>query len=1025
MGFRFYCIQHPTFAFVLNAVLLVAGLYALVQLPLRYLPKFEIPVAIITTTLPGGSPTDMESSVTRPLEQAVSLADGIDYIASTSEASTSIITIFFKSGVDPEAAANDLRAKVNSVTWRLPDGTLTPQVQSVSYDSQPSIYVSLSDPNRNALELTDIVEQRVRPLLTRVPGVSGLQMFGQRLYSIRIELDRFSLAQRGLTVDEVVRALQTENAVVPGGEIINDQVRISVVGETQLTYPSEFEALTLRSGTNPVRLGDVARIEVAPQSSDTAVQIDGTDAIAVGVQRLSNSNPVEISAAVRALLPDIRAAVPPSVKVEIAYDNAVFINAAMQEVVITVLIAIALVVGVVILFLGSLRSSLIVMIAIPLSLGGGLAFLALMGYSINTFTLLAFVLVIGLVVDDAIVEVENVQRHVDDGMSPLHAGFKGSREIGFAVMAMTATLAAVYAPIGLMPGMTGSLFREFGLTLAMTVIVSGFVAMTLTPMLCTLLLRPQTGRGLSAITSRAFDAMARGYKAVLSVTLRVRWLVVLIALAVAGAGFATMSTLPSELAPEEDQGYLLVMFDGPSDASPAYLSARAEAIEKAVADVPERVSTMSLIGTPTRSQGMVFILLKPWSERSRTAMEIERTLVARLDDVPGARVALINPDPLAGGFTPPIQFVLRSTLSYTQLASAIEPFLEKVRALPELYAVRTDLDLTVPVEDLVANRERAGEIGISMVSLASAVGKLLDQEEVVRFSWDGTLYPVLLGLASDGAIDPEVLSQVYLRASDNQLIPISAVAEFKRSVGASSYGRFDQLRSATMSANIVSGASSSALVDQIERIAAETLPQTVDTAWTGQVRQLKDTSATTGLVFLLGFAVIYLVLAAQFDSFRDPFIILSVAPLSLAGAAFALELSGSTLNLYSGVGMITLIGLIAKHGILITEFTNQLRDQGMDKREAVLEAASIRLRPILMTTAAMVLGAAPLAFASGAGAVSRSDIGWTIVGGMLFGTTLSIFVIPSVYMILSRRHRRVVPPIPSEAELDAPAPKRA
>ncbi len=1021
MFIRTYCIQHPTFAIVINLVVLVAGLYALAVLPVRYLPKFDIPVTLVTTTLPGASARDMKSSVTRPLEEAVSLVDGIDYMTSVSQANQSVITIFFRSGVDPNAAAADVRAKVNTVEWRLPDGTLTPEVQPISLDTQPTIYVAFSDPGRSALELSDIVEQRVRPLLAGVPGVAGLQILGERRYSMRIRLDRFALAERGLTVSDVLGALRTENVTVPGGEIVGDEVRVSVVGETQLTYPSEFERLVVRTGEDPVHLGDVAAVAVAPQSSDTAVRVDGSEAIAVGVQQLSGANPVEISKAIRALMPTIEGAIPASVTAAIAYDNAVYVNAAMQEVAMTVAIAIALVVGVVFVFLGSVRSSLVVLVAIPLSLGGGLAFLAMMGYSLNTFTLLAFVLVIGLVVDDAIVEVENVQRHIDDGMPPLKAGFKGSQEIGFAVLAMTVTLAAVYAPIGLMPGMVGSLFREFGLTLAATVIVSGFVAMTLSPTLCTLLLRPHGRRSLGTLLNRVFGGLARGYRAVLGVTLRVRWLVVLLAVGAAGGGFYVMSTLPSELAPEEDQGFLLVLFEGPSDASPDYLAGRAAAVEAVLADIPERVSTLTLIGTPSRSEGMVFALLKPWSERTRTAMEIETGLEGPLAAIPGARVSLINPNPLAGGFEPPIQFVVTSTLDYPRINEAIQPFLAALRERPELTTVSTDLDLSVPVEDIEPDRERAAELGISMSALASAVGALLDESEVVRFNWDGTLYPVVLGLATDGTVDRADLEEVYLRTADGRLVPLSTVASIERVAGAASYGRFDQRRAVTVSADLATGASASAMAAEIERIAAATLPDTVDTAWEGQIRQLRDTTAETGLVFGLGFAIIFLVLAAQFDSFRDPFIILSVAPLSIAGAAFALTLSGGSLNLYSGIGMITLIGLIAKHGILITEFANQLRDEGRERREAVLEAASVRLRPILMTTAAMVLGAARIAAATGAGAESRSDIGWTIVGGMLFGTTLSLFVIPSVYMILSARKRRKVPPVPTAEELATPA----
>jgi multidrug efflux pump len=1038
MFLRDFCIQRPVFAITINLVLLLGGFYAIFTLPVRNLPQFDVPVVIVTTALPGGSAELIERSVTTIIERAVSQVNGIDYMTSTSSANLSLIQMVFKGNLDPAKAAEAARAKVNEVQQLLPTGTQPPVVQQISLDNQPVLYLSFRDPNRSALQTTDLINRRVRPMLSLVPGVSSLQISGERRYSLRVRLDRFRLAGQNMTVDDVMQALQAQNVELPGGEIIGDDRRVSIQARTLLSNPAEFGDLVVRSvasepgllesmgaagaagasssaqGSYPVRLRDVAEIDIAPESIDTGVRIDGAEAVAVGILRQSDANPVDISHAVRQMLPQLRQSLPSSMSVEVPYDDATFIDASIREVFNTILITIGLVVLVVLLTLVSLRSSFIALVAIPLSLGGGLAFLAMAGYSLNVFTLLAFVLVIGLVVDDAIVEVENIQRHVDAGMDSLTAGFKGSREIGFAVIAMTLTLAAVYAPIGLLPGMIGSLFREFAFTLAMTLIFSGFVAMTLSAMLCSRLLRPQSENRLAQWVDGLFHRLGAAYGRALSFSLRHRWLVALIAIGAVAWGFTALSKLPGELAPVEDEGYLLIMFTGPQDASPAYMNARAAAIEQVLNPVPERQMIMTLTGIPTLYQGVVFMLLKPWEQRQRTAMQIQAGLEPALAGISGVRVAAVNPDPLGGGGQAPVQFVLKSTLEYAQLNQAIQPFLAEIRQQSALQAISTDLNLNAPVENVKVNRDQAADVGIQMNTIADVFGKLLGQQKVNQFNWEGTLYPVILDLQSRGMLAAEKLEQIYLRTAGGDIVPLSTIASIQRGVGAASLSHFDQLRSVTISANLAAGQSLAVVAKDIEAIAARTLPPTIQTDWGGAVRQMSQANASMGLVFVLAFGFIYLTLAAQFESFRDPIIILSVAPLSIAGAGLALQFSGGTLNLYSGIGFITLIGLIAKHGILITEFTNQLRDAGRPKLEALVEAATIRLRPILMTTAAMVLGALPLAIATGAGAVSRRDIGWVIGGGMLFGTLLSLFVIPTVYSWLSRKERAVLPPIPPD-----------
>ncbi|GGC57628.1 acriflavin resistance protein [Siccirubricoccus deserti] len=1017
MRLRDECIRRPVLALVINLVLLLGGAYALAKLPVRYLPRFEVPVATISTILPGASPEMVERTITTPIERSVLKVDGIDLMTSASISGLSSIQLVFRGGVDAAAAAQEVRARVNEAQALLPLGTLAPVVQQISLDSQPTLYIAVRDENRSALEVTEIIEQQLRPLLSLVPGVSGLQVMGQRSYAMRVVLDRFRLGAYGLTVGDVIATLASQNVDLPGGEASVHGRRVTIIARTSLQHPREFSQLVVRDGHAAVRLEDVADVHISAQSVDTAVRLNGREALAVGLQRQAEANPVDISRAVLEVLPRLRAALPPGVELDVVYDDAAFIDASVHEVLTTVLVTVGLVIVVVVLFLGSLRSSLIALVAVPLSLGGGLAFLLVMGYSLNTFTLLAFVLVIGLVVDDAIVEVENAQRHVDAGMAPLPAAFRSSRELAFPVLAMTTTLAAVYAPIGLLPGMVGTLFREFGLTLAVTVIVSGFVAMTLSPMLCARVLRPQ--RGVALVLERGFAALGRGYRRVLTLAMRARWLVLVLTVALAVAGFSRMGHLPAEMAPVEDQGYALVLFSGPQDASNEYMQARAADIEQVLAEeVPERASVMAILGMPTREQGVFFMLLKPWQQRARSVVQIQSAIERRLVGIPGLRIGMIDPSPLGGGGQFPVQFMLKSIMDHRELAAAAKPLLEEMRRHPGLNSVATDLNLDTPTYAVEVNRDLAADLGVPLRVLADTLGKLFGDQEVNRFAWQGTLLPVILGLGIDRRIDPALLEQVQIRVGDGSVVPFGALVSVSREVSAASLPHVDNLRGLTITADLREGYSLSTVAAEIDAMAARLLPAMVSTDWNGQVRQVRTASASTGLVFVLAVAFIYLVLAAQFGSFIDPLIVLSVAPLSIAGAVTTLFFVGGSLNLYSAIGLITLIGLVTKHGILITDFANELRSEKpmLTKHEAVVDAAVIRLRPVLMTTAAMVLGALPLLLSSGPGSVSRRDIGCVIIGGLLFGTLLSLLVIPVVYSLLSRR-RVPLPPIPSDFEL--------
>jgi multidrug efflux pump len=1017
-------IRRPVFASVLSLLILLVGWVSFQGLTVREYPKIDEPTVSVQTRFAGASSEVMESQITKTLEDSLAGIEGVDVITSTSRQEQSNITVRFKLERDPDAAAADVRDKVSRVRQRLPQGIDEPVIAKVEADAFPVIWVSLNSDRHSPLELSDLANRIAKPVLQTATGAADVRIYGERRYSMRIWIDPDRLAAYRLTVQDVEDALRRSNLEVPAGRIESSQREFNVTAATDLQTPQQFREVTIRTvNGQPIRLGDVARVVRGPQDERSSVRLNGRDSVSLGVIRQATANPLELSAGVRQLLEKVRSDLPPGINVEIANDNSVFIDRSIQAVYTTIAEAVVLVALVIFVFLRTIRASIIPLVTIPVSLIGTFALMALFGFSINTLTLLALVLAIGLVVDDAIVVLENIYRHIEEGMKPFEAAIRGAREIGFAVVAMTLTLAAVYAPLAFTPGRTGRLFAEFALALAGAVVVSGFVALTLSPMMSSKLLRhnPDPGwfdRGME----RVLVAITNAYGRVLAASLRLRWLVVGIMVASAAGSWWLLQNTRQELAPLEDRGVILVNINGPDGATLAYTRRYAEAVERIGQDYPEFDRIFSNIGNPTVAQGTVFLRAKPWEERERTTQEIAREITPRIGALPGISGFPITPPSLGQGFRErPINYVIVTSDSYENLSRTVRRFQEEMAKHPGFVQVDTDLRLNKPEIRMDVDRERAADMGVNVDAIARTVETLLGGRIVTRYKQDGEQYDVVVQTDSAQRSAPDDIDRLFVRGRGDAMIPLASLVQLREVVVPRELNHFGQRRSASITANLAPELALGEALKIMDGIAAEVLPAGYTTDLNGQSREFRNSSGSLAIVFALSLLFIYLVLAAQFESFVDPFIIMLSVPLSMLGALLALKFAGGTLNVFSQIGLITLVGLITKHGILIVEFANQLREEGKEKLDAVKEAAALRLRPILMTTGAMVLGAIPLALASGAGAESRQQIGWVIVGGMSLGTLLTIFVVPTMYMLLARR-RKVSPAAQASAGSSHPSP---
>lgn len=1009
------CIKRPVFATVLSLVLMLIGIVSYTRLPVREYPKIDEPVVTVDTTYRGASAEIIESQVTKPLEDSLAGIEGVEVITSISRAENSQISVRFKLERAPDSAAADVRDRVSRVRNKLPDAVDEPVIAKVEADANPIIWIAFSSDKHSALEVTDVASRIVKPRLQTLPGAADVRIFGDRKFAMRIWLDRQRLAAYQLTPADIEDALRKQNVEVPAGRIESREREFSVVANTDLKTAEEFGSIIVKMANSyPVRVRDIARVEISAASERSSVRFKGRSAVALGVIKQATANPLELSKALRKELPKVTSELPSGMRADIAYDSSIFIDRSIEAVFKTIGEAILLVLAIIFFFLRNLRATLIPLVTIPVSLVGAFAIMFALGFTINTLTLLALVLAIGLVVDDAIVVLENIFRHIENGMPRMQAALQGSQEIGFAVVAMTLTLAAVYAPVAFMTGRIGKLFIEFALTLAGAVLVSGFVALTLSPMMCSVLLRHEEKHGkLFLLIERFLEWLNFGYKRVLTVTLRKRWIIVAGFLAVAVSCIALLNVLKSELAPVEDRGIILGVFLGPDGATLDYTDKYARQIEGIYSQTKDIERYFVVSGNPTVSQGISFVGLTDWNDRTRRSPEIAKELFPKFMGIPGVLAFPITPPSL--GQSPrerPVNFVIVTSASFEALQQVTNQFLAEVAKNPGLTNVDTDLKLNKPELSVEVKRDKAADMGVQVDTIGRTLETFLGGRQVTRFKRDGEQYDVIVQVADVDRRSPSDISDIYVRGRDGSMISLDNLVGVKETIAPRELNHFGQRRAVTITANLAPGYTMGEALSSMDAIANQILKPGYAVDYNGQSREFRQSSSSLAFTFILALAFIYLVLAAQFESFRDPFIIMLTVPLSMAGALLALWLAGGTLNVYSQIGLVTLVGLITKHGILIVEFANQLQEQGVELTEAVIESATLRLRPILMTTGAMVLGTVPLALASGAGAESRQQIGWVIVGGLVLGTFFTLFVVPTVYSLLAERKNTLqhVPP---------------
>jgi multidrug efflux pump len=1021
------CIRRPVFATVLSLVIVLIGFVCYKRLAVREYPNIDPPVVLVETLYRGASAEVIESTVTRVLEESIAGIEGIDYLRSMTRQERSFIVVRFKLGRDVEAAANDVRDRVGRMRGRLPDEIDQPIISKVEADAQPVLFLAFSSDRHSQLEITDFADRVVKDRLQSISGVAEARIFGERRYAMRIWLDAARLAAYRLTPQDVEDALRKQNIEVPAGRIESKDTEFTVLAETDLRVPAQFDAIVVRVVDGyPVRLQDVGRAELGPLDERISVRFKGQRAVAIGVVKQAVANPLDISKGVREVLPSITANLPEGMKVEVAHDTSVFIQASIDSVYHTIGEAVVLVVIVVFLFLRNVRATIIPVVTIPASLLGAFAIMVVLGFTVNTLTLLAMVLAIGLVVDDAIVVLENIYRHIEEGMAPIEAAIQGSREIGFAVVAMTLTLAAVYAPIGFMSGTTGRLFTEFAWTLAGAVIVSGFIALTLSPMMCSRMLRHQTSHGrIYNFVEWVLVGLTEGYRSALRGALKVRFLILFIGALFASASYFLFTALKPELSPVEDRGTIISFFIGPEGATINFMEKYARRFEDIFTkNVPEAEAFFVVSGNPIVSQGISFARLKPWDERERKQQQIVNLLAPQIKQMPGVLAYATNPPSLGqNASSRPVWISVAMQGEYSEISRTVDAIIAEAEKHPSLANLESRLKLNKPEIKVSVNRDKAASVGAQVETIGRTLETMLGGRQVTRFKQNGKQYDVIVQVANIERTNPDDLSKIYVRGANGEMIQLSNLVDLREAVAPRELARMDQLRSADITANIAPGFSQGEALDALEAVARRILPASARIDYIGPSREYRQASGDIYFTFILALAFIYLVLAAQFESFVDPFIIMLTVPLSMTGALLALYLGGGSMNIYSQVGLVTLVGLITKNGILIVEFANQLQEQGRAKVEAVIEAATLRLRPILMTTGAMVLGAVPLALATGAGAESRIQIGLVIVGGLLLGTLLTLFIVPTVYSLLARDHAALAHPQgPTHGHTEHPAP---
>jgi multidrug efflux pump len=1005
-------IRRPVLASVMSLTILLFGVISFFRTPVREYPNIDPPIVSITTVYRGAASNVIEAEITQLIEEELATLEGVKLLRSSSQEQVSRITVEFTLSRDVDQAANDVRDRIARLRGRLPRESDDPIVSKVDTNAEAVMWLALYGKGFDNLEVSDVANVVLKERLLRMTGVGSVIIGGERRYSMRIWLDPARLAAYGLTVVDVDRAIQGQNAEIPSGRIEGEGREFSVRTRGELADPEAFGAIFVAQiGDRAVHLSDVAEVAVGAEDERTIIRYNGLPAVGLGIVKQASASTLEVANAVKASLPQLNTLVPKGLKLEVAYDSSTFIRDSISEVRMTLLLALGLVVVVIFVFLKSPSATLIPTLAIPVSIIGAFTVVYFAGFTVNILTLLALVLAIGLVVDDAIVMLENVYRHLEMGKSRLRAAFDGAKEIGFAIVATTIALVAIFIPVAFLTGNVGRLFNEFGMTVAVAVLISGFVALTLTPMLCSRMLRGhQTEGRIARSVQRGFDALDRLYDRSVRTAIVRRKLVLALTAATFVAIFFLLRALPSELVPTEDRGTIVGIMIAPEGSTLQYVDRYARQIEGVYMSVPERAGLFTGIGLTGEGPGRVtdgffFLPLKPFEERERSQQEIVRELFPRLLSVPGVLAFAINPPSLGGRFSStPVQYVIQAP-TYDELRPAVESMLAEASKLPYLLNLDTDLKLNTPQIELAIDRARASALGVSVTDIGTTLQTLLGGRESTQFRRGDKQYKVLLQVRPSERATPQAISDLYLRGTGG-LFQMANVVSARETVAPKELNHFNRVRSARITANLAPGVTLGTALGDLDAIARRTLPQGVRTDLDGESRELRESSGS--LLFLFGISIvfIYLVLAAQFESFAHPLTILLTVPLAIFGALLTLKLLGMSLNVYSEIGLILLIGLVTKNAILIVEYANQLRrKEGLDLREAVARAARIRLRPILMTSFATIFGVLPIALGIGAGAESRKPLGVAVVGGMLFSTLLALMVVPVVYTYLSGRVR--------------------
>jgi multidrug efflux pump len=1012
MHFTDIFIRRPVLATVVSLLILVLGLRSVGLLPVRQYPATQNAVVTVTTVYTGADPLLVAGFITTPLENSIAQANGIDYLTSSSRQSVSIIQANLRLNYDPNKALTEINTRVNAVLNQLPKDTQQPVITIAIGETIDAMYIGFYSKVLPTNNITDYLIRVVQPKLQAVEGVQTAEILGKRQFALRAWIDPKKMAAHSMTATDVSNALANNDFISAVGRTQGQMVTVDLTADTGLYSVDQFRNLVLKSQNGAiVRLGDVAQVTLGSEDYDTAVAYDGESAVYIGIKVAPTANLLTVIGNVRAVYPSVAQQFPEGLEGRIVYDGTKYVNSSIREVISTLAKALVIVTMVIFLFLGSLRSVIIPMIAMPLSLIGAFFIMLVLGYTINLLTLLSLVLAIGLVVDDAIIVVENVHRHMENGIMPLAAAIQGARELGGPIIAISVVLVAVYVPIGFMGGLTGALFTEFAYTLAGAVAVSAIIALTLSPMMCSRFLKPPGDEGqgrFAEFIDRQFGNLRHGYERVLRESLNTLPVVGIFAVIIFISIYFLYATSKSELAPQEDQGIIVSLVTAAPNATLEQTQLSTRQIFKVFTEFPESDHMFQLDGIAGLNTGIAGMVFKPWDERKRTTMQMQPMVQMRLFQIAGARAVAFQPSPLPGsGGGLPVQFVIGTTESFERLNEVSQALLDKARTSGVFVYVDTDLKVDKPQTTVLIDHDKAAQLGLTMRDVGSALGSMLGGGYVNYFSLAGRSYKVIPQAMQRERLNAEQLRDYYITTGIGTPVPLSTITQLKTTVVPESLNHFQQLNSATISGVTVPGVPLGQALETLKSLARDVLPQGYSIEYSGLSRQYVQESSALLVTFFFALVIIFLALAALFESFLDPIIVLVSVPMSICGAMIfiCLGIGNASLNIYTEVGLVTLIGLISKHGILIVQFANDLQREGKNKREAIELASGIRLRPILMTTGAMVLGVLPLVTATGAGAEGRFNMGLVIMTGIFIGTLFTLFVVPAMYLFIAAEHR--------------------